>query len=352
MLIIKRIVSVIVGLAVMFPGPVCACGENPADFLSARSAVLMWNGEVLYEKNSREKLPMASTTKLMTALLTAEKGCMEEKVRIDAADCRVEGSSMELRAGEEKSVGELLKGLLLVSGNDAALALARHIGGSGEAFVKLMNEKASALSMSSTHFTNPHGLTDENHYSTAADLALLMRACLENETLRSIMALKSCVVGGRTLVNHNRLLYKCKGCTGGKTGFTEAAGRCLVSSCQRDGAELVCVTLNAPDDWNDHSKLYDKAFREYSLRNVTDGMRFSAPLIGGTEKLAYLVAPEERAVFCRRGSEVKVTAKLPWFLFAPIEKGESAGRAIITVDGRYAGEYPLVCSESVSIEES
>ena len=352
MLIIKRILSGLVILVLLFPWPACAYGEESADFLSARSAVLMWNGEVLFEKNSRQKLPMASTTKLMTALLTAERCRMEERVRIDASDCRVEGSSMELRGEEEKSIGELLKGLLLVSGNDAALALARHVGGSEEAFVRLMNEKAAALSMNSTHFTNPHGLTDENHFSTAADLALLMRACLENETLRSIMALKSCVVDGKTLINHNRLLYQCKGCTGGKTGYTEAAGRCLVSSCQREGAELVCVTLNAPDDWNDHRKLYDKAFREYSLRSVTDGLRFSSPVVGGTEELVYLVAPEERSVFCRKEAKVEVTAKLPWFLFAPIEKGESAGRAIITVDGRTVGEYPLVCRDSIITEKS
>ena len=350
MLIIKRFFSFI--LAVLLLPSAFACGEDISDTLSARSAVLVWSGEIIYEKNARQKLPMASTTKLMTALLTAEKGRMEEKVRIDAADCQVEGSSMELCAGETFSVKELLKGLLLVSGNDAALALARYVGGSVEAFVKLMNEKASELSMSSTHFTNPHGLSDENHCSTAADLALLMRACLENEELRSIMAMKSCVVGGRTLINHNRLLYKCEGCTGGKTGYTEAAGRCLVSVCQRGGAELICVTLNAPDDWNDHKKLYDKAFEEYSLRNVTNGLRFSVPTAGGAEEYAYLVPQTEKELFCRKRSEVKVTAELPWFLFAPMEKGEIAGKAVITVDGEIIGEYPLMCRDTVSSDNS
>lgn len=349
-LIIRRIISLF--LAFLFTWNVCAYCDNFIDSLSAHSAILVWNGEVIYEKNSQQKLPMASTTKLMTALIAAERCKIDEKVQIEAADCDVEGSSMYLRAGESLTVKELLKGLLLVSGNDAALALARYAGGSVENFVKHMNEKAEELSMFSTHFTNPHGLSDEEHYSTAADLARLMQACLENENLRNIMSLKSCVVDGKALVNHNKLLYKCEGCTGGKTGYTEAAGRCLVSSCKRQGAELICVTLNAPDDWNDHLALYNKVFNDYSLRNVTDGIRFSVPIAGSTEKLAYLVPQGEKTVFVGKNSEVTVTARLPWFLFAPAEKGETAGKAIITVDGKYAGEVPLVCRDSISSEKS
>lgn len=346
MLIIKRTVSVI--LAFLLLRPVCACGDDTAEMLSAQSAVLLWNDEIIYSKNPQQKLPMASTTKLMTALIAAERCGMEEAVPIEASDCAVEGSSMALCPGETRTVKELLRGLLLVSGNDAALALARFSGGSVENFVTLMNEKAAELSMNSTHFANPHGLSDKDHYSTAFDLALLMRACLEKEEIRSIMAMKSCVVNGKTLVNHNRLLYKCEGCTGGKTGYTEAAGRCLVTSCKRQGAELICVTLNAPDDWNDHITLYNKAFREYSLRNVTEGLRFSVPVAGGAEEYAYLVPLGEKSVFVRKESEVKVTAGLPWFLFAPLKKGESAGRAVITVDGKAAGEFPLVCRDNIN----
>ena len=350
MLIIKRILSVI--LAVLLTQSVPAYGENADRISSAQSAVLMWNGEVIYGKNPQQKLPMASTTKLMTALITAEKCRMDETVLIDALDCQVEGSSMELRAGERLTVKELLKGLLLVSGNDAALALARHVSGSTEEFVKLMNEKAKELSLTSTHFTDPHGLSSEDHYSTATDLALLMGSCLENEDLSSILSLKSCVINGKTLVNHNRLLYTCEGCTGGKTGYTEAAGRCLVSSCKRQGAELICVTLNDPDDWNDHCKLYNKAFEEYSLRNVTDGLRFSVPVVGGAEKMAYLVPEKEKTVFSENASEVAVSAKLPWFLFAPVKSGETVGKAVVTVDGKYAGEYSLVCKKNITAEKS
>ncbi len=347
-LIIKRIVSFFAAL--LFIGNVCAFGDFVS--LSACSAVLMWNGRVIYEKNARQRLPMASTTKLMTALVVADNCQMDETVLINASDCAIEGSSMYLRPDEKLSVQELLKGLLLVSGNDAALALARHAGGSVENFVKLMNEKAEELSMTSTHFENPHGLNDEGHYSTAEDLARLMRSCLDNEAVRKILSLKSCVVDGKTLVNHNKLLYTCAGCTGGKTGYTEAAGRCLVSSCKREGTELICVTLNAPDDWNDHMALYNKTFHEYSVRNVTEGMRFSVPIVGSTEKYAYLVPQQEKTVFAADDSEVTVTARLPWFLFAPAEKGESIGKAIIRVDGVYAGEYPLVCRDSVMAENS
>jgi len=341
-LIIKKIIALAISAVLL--GQNLAYGDEFMDSLSAQSAVLMWDGNMIYSKNSQQKLPMASTTKLMTALLTAESCDMDEEVLIETADCDTEGSSMYLRPGDTLSVKDLLKGLLLVSGNDAALALARYIGGSVEQFVVLMNEKAEALSMTSTSFANPHGLTDENHYSTAEDLALLMRACLDNKDLSGIISLKSCNIDGITLVNHNKLLYKLNGCTGGKTGFTEAAGRCLVSSCMRDGAELICVTLNAPDDWNDHISLYEKAFREYSLRDVTSGMRFLVPLIGGTESTAYLVPEYEKKIFVEKKSEVRVTPKLPWFIFGPIEKGKTICKAEISVDGKYAGEYPLVCS--------
>ena len=350
-LIIRRIISLFTAFLLL--GQCRAYGDDFAGNLSAQAAALMWNGEMIYAKNAGQKLPVASTTKLMTALVTAESCALSEQVEIEASDCNVEGSSMYLSEGETLTVKELLKGLLLVSGNDAALALARHAGGgSVESFVAMMNEKASELSMTSSHFTNPHGLSDREHYSTAADMALLMTACLANTDVREIMSLKSCDVGGKTFANHNRLLFSLKGCTGGKTGYTEAAGRCLVSSCRRDGAELVCVTLNAPDDWNDHIALYNTAFARYSLRNVSDGMRFSVPVIGGSENTAYLVPEGKKEIFADRKSEVTVTAKLPWYLFAPLNKGETEGTALISVDGKYAWEYPLVCMDGIEAKNS
>lgn len=354
MVLIIKIIKKILAFAAVFLllEKSCAYCEEPVVNISAQSAVVMWNGEIIYEKQPGIKLPVASTTKLMTALIAAERCNMGERIEVVEEDCRIEGSTMYLRPGETVTAEELLEGLLLESGNDAAASLARYIAGDILSFVQLMNERASELSMTSTHFCNPHGLPADGHYSTAEDMALLMQECLKNETVRNIMAMKSCAVNGRTLINHNKLLYKCKGCTGGKTGYTEAAGRCLVSSCKRNGAELVCVTLNAPDDWNDHIYLYDRAFSEYSIRNVTEGMRFSVPVIGGKEKWAHIVPETEAEVFVSKKSQVAVTAKLPWFTFAPVESGEAAGKAIITVDGKYRGEYPLICSEDIESDNS
>lgn len=349
-LIIKKIIAFIAVLLIL--GESSASCEEAGENISAQAAVVMWNGEIIYEKQPELKLPMASTTKLMTALIAAERCTMDEEITVEEEDCRVEGSTMYLRAGEKVTVKNLFDGLILESGNDAALALARFIAGDVDSFVRMMNLKAAELSMNSTHFANPHGLPDKEHYSTAKDMALLMQACLDNATVRAAMAMKSSSVNGRTLINHNKLLYRCKGCTGGKTGYTEAAGRCLVSSCKRNGAELICVTLNAPDDWNDHMTLYNKAFAEYSLRSVTDGMHFSIPVVGGMSRWAYLVPAEDREVFVNNEAQVAVTAKLPWFAFAPMEKGETAGKAIITVDGKCVGEYPLICSENIAIDNS
>ena len=324
-----------------------AFAAKPTPEISAESACVVCNGRVLYEKAADRRLPMASTTKLMTAIVALERCDREDCVEITAEDCAVEGSSMYLRPGDRISVGELLKGLLLVSGNDAAKALARHTAGSEEAFVSLMNKKAAQLGLNGTHFVNPHGLSDARHYSTARDLARLMEYCLQNDDFARLVALRSATVKGETLVNHNKLLSSCPGCTGGKTGYTEAAGRCLVSSCRRDGMALVCVTLAAPDDWNDHRKLYDRAFAEFELRDVTTGIRFPVPLVSEDSDQTYAVAESAYSVPVEKSSDVTLKAQLPWFAFAPVSPGENAGKVTVTVDGERIGEYDLTYSESV-----
>ena len=198
--------------------------------LSAHSAIVMHSGgEVVFEQNPDEKMRIASTTKIMTALVVLENCALDEQVEILPEYCGIEGSSMYLAPGERCTVEELLQGLLLVSGNDAAIALACHTAGDTDSFVALMNAKAFALGMENSSFANPHGLDGEGHYSTARDMAKLMCACMENEDFARINAKKSSTVGERVLYNHNKLLSGCPGCIGGKTGYTEAAGRCLVS---------------------------------------------------------------------------------------------------------------------------
>ena len=228
--------------------------------VSATACVLMDadTGLVLYRKNEDQRMLIASVTKLMTALVVLEQGEVDETVTVTAAHM-AEGSSMYLHVGEKLTLEELLYGLLLCSGNDAALALTECAGGV-EPFVALMNEKAAALGMKNTHFANPNGLDDEEHYSTAYDMALLACAAANKPTLRRIASTRTAAIGGRTLTNHNKLLSRMDGCIGLKTGYTKAAGRTLVSCAEREGHRLVAVTLRDGNDWNDHEMLYDRGF--------------------------------------------------------------------------------------------
>lgn len=229
--------------------------------VSATAAVLMDAdmGQVLYKKNGDRQMLIASTTKIMTALVVLEHAAPDDVITV-TPDHMAEGSSMYLRAGETVRVEELLYGLLLCSGNDAALALTECAGGLTP-FVALMNEKAAALGMAHTSFANPNGLDADGHYSTARDMAVLAAAAVENPTFRRICSSRSVTIGQRTMENHNRLLRQVEGCVGLKTGYTQAAGRTLVSCTERDGCRLVAVTLQDGNDWADHAALYDYGFR-------------------------------------------------------------------------------------------
>ena len=229
--------------------------------VSATAAVLMDAdmGQVLYEKNGDRQMLIASTTKIMTALVVLEHAAPDDVITV-TPDHMAEGSSMYLRAGETVRVEELLYGLLLCSGNDAALALTECAGGLTP-FVALMNEKAAALGMAHTSFANPNGLDADGHYSTARDMAVLAAAAVETPTFRRICSSRSVTIGQRTMENHNRLLRQVEGCVGLKTGYTQAAGRTLVSCTERDGCRLVAVTLQDGNDWADHAALYDYGFR-------------------------------------------------------------------------------------------
>ena len=236
--------------------------------VSATAAVLMDadTGQILYDKAGTRQMRIASTTKIMTALVALEQAEPDDTVTV-TREHMTEGSSMYLKPGETVRVEELLYGLLLCSGNDAALALTECAGGL-EPFVALMNEKAAALGMDDTGFANPNGLDAEGHYSTARDMAVLAAAAMENPTFRRICASKTAAVGQRTMENHNRLLRQVEGCIGLKTGYTKAAGRTLVSCAERDGCRLVAVTLRDGDDWADHAALYEYGFRVEAPRRA------------------------------------------------------------------------------------
>lgn len=244
-------------LLLLLTAPLCH-----ADALSARAAILMDadSAEVLYEKNADEPMLIASTTKIMTALVVLDHACLDDVAEVKPSHM-VEGSSMYLKPGETVTVEELLYGLLLCSGNDAALCLADHCGGLDQ-FVAWMNEKAQQLGMDGTIFENPNGLDGENHHSTARDMARLAACAADDPVFRRICSTESVTIGSRTMKNHNRLLRELDGCIGMKTGYTKAAGRTLVTCCERDGRRLVCVTLNDGNDWADHTALYTMGFGE------------------------------------------------------------------------------------------
>ena len=250
--------------------------ETEAFDISASSAVLYEpvTKRVLFERNSNTQMSMASTTKIASCITAIENGNLKDVVTVSETASETEGSSVWLESGEKLTLEELLYGMMLSSGNDAAVAIAEHVGGSVEKFAELMNEIAFKSGAINTNFTNPSGLDNENHYTTALDLAKLTAYALENTTFLKIVSTKEKTIPweghewNRKLINHNKLLKLYDGCTGVKTGFTKKSGRCLVSSAVRNGITLIAVTLKAPDDWNDHMKLFEYGFSELQEKVV------------------------------------------------------------------------------------
>jgi D-alanyl-D-alanine carboxypeptidase len=321
---------------------------------SASSAILMEaeSGRILYGENIRERRLIASTTKLMTALVALESGHqLDEVVTVDAAWVGVEGSSLYLQAGEEITLEALLYGLLLRSGNDAALAIAGYCGESVEGFVAQMNEKAVQLGMVDSHFSNPNGLNADDHYASAYDMALLARACLENETLRTITATKSITLGNRTFTNHNKLLWRYEGCIGMKTGYTEKAGRTLVSAAERDGMTLICVTLNDPDDWADHTALFQYGFQTYQRKElaVAGEIVGRLPVAGGLLPTCPVILGESAALCVASGETVeREVLLLQTALEAPVSAGDPVGEVIYSCDGKEVCRIPLLAGADIS----
>jgi len=324
--------------------------------VSAESAILIEarTGAVLYEKNAYSRMLIASTTKIMTALVTLEHCNLDDEVMVEAEQIQVEGSSMYLRAGETLTVRELLYGLMLSSGNDAASVLAYHTAGSIEDFAVLMNEKAAELGMVNSSFENPHGLDGKAHYATARDMAVLAAAAMENDAFAEIVATRSISVAGRTLTNHNKLLSLYEGAIGLKTGYTINAGRTLVSCAERNGTRLICVTLNAPDDWDDHAALYDWGFENYRYTRVLESGAVVAalPVISGLSDTVRVTASAGYEALLAAGDQVETAAYLPKFVYAGISAGDRAGSLWVYVNGEPVAEIPLWYETGVALDES
>lgn len=352
----KRLITACLAAALLIPAVSAQASGSPPG-LSAVSAILVdgESGRVLFEKNANEERAIASITKLMTALVAVESAAsLEEEVTILPEWTGIEGSSIYLRAGEIVPLETLLYGLLMASGNDAAVAVAGYCAGTVDAFVERMNAKAAELGMAHTHFTNPNGLSEEGHYSTAYDMALLARACSKNETVARIAATKSITLGTRTFTNHNKLLWRYEGCTGMKTGYTEQAGRTLVSSAQRNGQTLIAVTLCAPNDWADHTALFDYGFGAFS-RNIlcTAGKEFRrVPVQGGLVPFVPAVTAEELSFPLTEVEQVRAKVTLPDSVEAPVEQGTVLGKLSFYQGETLIGETDLIADASVRRDEA
>ncbi len=305
-------------------------------------------GTVLMEKAPDLRMEPASTAKLMTALVAAESCPPDDRITVRREYVETEGSRMYLREGEEVSLEDLLYGLLLTSGNDAALAAAELAAGSVTAFVARMNARAAELGMRDTRFSNPSGLPDGDCYTTARDLARLMAAFSDNELTARISATREAVRAGRTLVNHNRLLNTVAGVDGGKTGYTASAGRCLVSTAARNGRRIFVVTLKDPDDWADHEALIRAAFAMFSPVPLTGYLPVTQALVGGVSPEIRLaperetelwLTPDERAA-------LRSVTFLRRFEYAPVFAGAAAGKTVFYVGGTRAAEVALRYAES------
>lgn len=331
-------------LVLMFVGHVSPARAAGPPEVSAACAVLMEGetGRVLFEKEAHRQGLIASTTKLMTALTALRSGhSLEETVEILPEYTGIEGSSIYLRPGERLRLETLLYGLLLCSGNDAAQAVAGFCAGDEQQFVREMNRLAEALGMEESHFTNPSGLDQKGHYSTAYDLALLARACLEEPTLKAMVSTRSITLEGRSFVNHNKLLWRYPGCVGMKTGYTKQAGRTLVSAAEREGVTLIAVTLNAPDDWRDHETLLNWGFANCRVETVLSAGQRVARLPTSNSLLPFTsaVAEEDLRAALLPGERAEYVLHLDSeALAAPAETGTAVGKAVCLIDGRTVGE--------------
>lgn len=324
--------------------------------ISSKSAVVLdaRTNRIVFQKNAFEKRSMASTTKIMTAYLAIESGKLSDTVNITGEMTRAEGTSLGLHAGEKITLGDLVYGMMLESGNDAANAVALYLSGGFSDFASLMNEKARQIGMKNTNFVTPSGLDDENHYSTAYDMALLASHCIRDSVFRRICSSKrytAQLIEPQTKLyfsNHNRLLGSVEGVFGVKTGFTKKSGRCLVSAIEKDGAVLVVVTLNAPNDWNDHQKLYDYAFEKLEHSIITPQFPDSIHVVGGDKcsvRIKSLCNDFEIALYGNTGLKQRVY--LPHFVYAPVSCGDCLGRIDFFCGDSFLKSTLLVADESI-----
>lgn len=321
---------------------------------SASSAILIdgESGRVLYEQNAHEPRYIASITKLMTALVAMESGhSLDEVVHIKKQYTGAEGSSMYLREGEELTLEALMYGLLLASGNDAALAVAGYCGGTVEEFVSRMNRKAALLGMENTTFLNPSGLTQEGHMSTAADMAKLAAACMKQEAIARMVGTRTITIAGRTFTNHNKLLWRYEGCIGMKTGYTERSGRTLISCARREEQWLIAVTLNDGNDWADHTAMLDYGFATYTRTQLAGAGKTVARIPVSGSLLSFVQVETADNVYypLAQGEQVRKEVSLALWTKAPVKRGQTAGTITYYLADRVIAVCPLVYGDAAGL---
>ena len=323
----------------------------PVGALSAQKAIVLDGntGRVLYEKRADEKSLIASTTKMMTALVVCEQCNVLDRMEIPKEAVGIEGSSLYLKEGEVLTLQELLYGMMLHSGNDAATALAIYCGGTVEGFAALMNDKARFLGLTGTHFVNPHGLDAPEHYSTARDLAILAEYAMKNPIFAQTVSTKSVRIGTRHLTNHNKLLWRVEGADGVKTGYTKAAGRILVSSAKRQGRRLIAVTIDDGNDWADHAALYEQGFSRYEEKQIVEKGQLlgSLQVFGGTQERVEVVAGEDFTYALAKDEITEIRFGGSGLVYAPVVEGADAGYAYVCVDDKPVGKIAIKFTKTI-----
>lgn len=313
------------------------------------------SNRVLFGTNAHKKLPMASTTKIMTALVALENGSLDDEVKVSSNAYGVEGSSMYLHLGETIPLRDLLYGLMLASGNDAAVAIAEHIGGSVEGFVCMMNDKAARLGLVNTHFVTPNGLHDDEHYTTAYDLAIIAAEALRNDTFAEIVSSQYYTSEGGSITryfkNKNKLLWNYEGANGVKTGYTMYAGKCLVFSAERDGMQVVGVTLNSSNIFSDAKLLMDYAFANYEQKLVVSK---DVPVVwvqveDGEKNLLALYTEQDIIMPVRKGyaGSFMTRIEVPDVCRAPVQKDSAVGYLTVYDEYKHASKVVLVAGETI-----
>ncbi len=348
--VLKSSICAFLTAVLLFPPSCIAVSAEGCPLLSARCAVLYQpdTDTFLVEKEADTKRPMASTTKIMTALAALSVLSPDELVCFPKEAVGIEGSSAYLQAGEVLTVRDLLYALLLQSANDAAVALAITADGDLSSFAARMNDMAKNMGLTKTHFTNPHGLHDEEHYTTARELAIITAVALDNTFIKEAAACKTykCTTSHseKVFVNHNKLLRYSQDAIGVKTGFTKNSGRCLVGAAEKNGLRLISVSLDAPNDWQDHLSMWEYGFAKLEKRKIVSAEEFQGkiPVFGANTSHITVTNKDDFFIILPKNSkEIRMFAHVLPFPTLPIREGEKLGELRFLLDGKSVGSIPL-----------